>query len=343
VSTPSVCALLRALPKVELHVHLVGSASVPTVLALAARHGAATVPTDPRELAEFYAFRDFAHFVDVYRAVNALVTTAADVTELVRGLARDLAAGGVRHAEVTVTPLNHLTSGIEPGRLADALIAGRDQARAEHGVGLNWIFDTATELGVDAAWATLDWVRRHRPEGTVGFGLAGMEVGFARAPFARPFAEARDLGLRSLPHAGETSGPDTVWSAVRDLGAERIGHGISAVDDPRLVDQLAERGIPLDVCPTSNLRTGAVRSPAEHPLPRLVRAGVPVTINTDDPGMFGCDIVGEYRMAHDVLGLSVPELVQIARTAMHAATLPAQTKNALLADIDAAVRPVPDG
>ena len=333
----SLSAFLHALPKVELHVHLVGSASVPTVLGLAARHGAgrpeSAVPTDPDELAAFYAFRDFAHFVDVYQAVNALVRTPADVTDLVVGLAGDLAAGSVRYAEVTVTPVSHLSVGIDAGALAEALVEGRERARAEHDVELGWIFDTAGELGVDAAWATLDWVRRHRPEGTVGFGLGGPEVGVDRAAFARPFAAAREAGLRSLPHAGETTGAATVWSALRDLGAERIGHGIGAVTDPALLDHLAEHRIPLEVCPTSNLRTGAVTSLAEHPLPRLLRAGVPVTLNTDDPGMFGCDIVGEYRVAHDVLGLTPDELIALTRTAINAASCPPALSSALHAEL----------
>jgi aminodeoxyfutalosine deaminase len=329
-------AFLRALPKVELHVHLVGSASVPTVLRLAARHGALTVPTDPDELAAFYAFRDFAHFIDVYQAVNALVSTPADVTDLVLGLARELAAASVRYAEVTVTPVSHLSVGIAAGALADALVEGRQRARAEHVVELGWIFDTAGELGVDAAWATLDWVLAHRPAGTVGFGLGGPEIGVDRAAFAGPFAAAREAGLRSLPHAGETTGPATVWSALQDLGAERIGHGIGAIADPALLEHLAEHRIPLEVCPTSNLRTGAVRSLAEHPLPRLLRAGVPVTLNTDDPGMFGCDLVGEYRVAHEVLGLSVAELVGLTRTAIDAAGCPAELRTALHAELAAA-------
>lgn len=310
---------LRAWPKVELHIHLIGSASVPTVLGLASRHGRSAVPTDPDELAAFYTFRDFAHFIEVYQRVNALVTGPQDVTDLVIGLARDLAADGVRYAEVTVTPLSHLAVGIDPGALSAALVQGREHARTAHGVELGWIFDTAGELGVDAGWETLAWVLRHRPAGTVGFGLGGPEIGVGRAQFAGVFAAARDGGLHSLPHAGETTGPAGIWSALRDLGAERIGHGIHAVDDPRLLDHLAEHGIPLEVCPTSNVATGAVPSLPAHPLARLVRWGVPVTLNTDDPGMFGCDLVGEYRLAHEVLGLTPTELVDIAAAGIDAA------------------------
>ena len=175
----------------------------------------------------------------------------------------------------------------------------------------------------------------HRPAGTVGFGLGGPEIGIERAAFAGPFAAARDAGLRSLPHAGETTGPATVWSALRDLGAERIGHGIGAVDDPALVGYLAEHRIPLEVCPTSNLRTGAVPELAAHPLPRLLRAGVPVTLNTDDPGMFGCDLIGEYRLAHDVLGLTRAELLTVTRTALDASSCPADLRAELQAELAA--------
>lgn len=324
---------------VELHVHLVGSASVPTVLRLARRHGAGPVPHDPDALAGFYAFRDFPHFIEVYQQVNALVTTPADVVDLVVGLAGDHAAAGVRYAEVTVTPLSHLATGLHPTALADALTEGRDRARAEHGVELNWVFDVAGELGVDAAWATVRWVRAHRPPGTLGFGLGGPEVGVPRSAFAAPFAAARDAGLRSLPHAGETTGPESIWSALYDLHAERIGHGIRAVEDPRLLDHLAEHRIPLEVCPTSNLRTGVVRSPEEHPLARLVAAGVPVTLATDDPGMFGCDLAGEYRLAHDRLGVGVQELAGIARTGIDAAACTPGLRAAMHRAVDAAGRP----
>lgn len=332
-------AFLRALPKVELHVHLVGSASVPTVLALAARHGAGPVPREQAALVDFYTFRDFAHFIDVYEHVNALVTTPADVVDLVVGLARDLASATVRYAEVTVTPMSHVRAGIDPAALADALTAGRERARAEHGVELGWIFDAAGELGVDNAWDTLSWVHRHPPEGTVGFGLGGPEIGVGRAQFAGPFAAARAAGLRSLPHAGETTGAETVWSALRDLGAERIGHGIHAATDPRLLEHLAEHRIPLEVCPTSNVCTGAVSALAEHPLLRLVEAGVPVTLNTDDPGMFGCDLVGEYRVAHEVFGLDPAALVRLARTGVDAAYCAPDLATRIHVEIDAVPLP----
>lgn len=327
-------AFLHALPKTELHVHLLGSASPATVLALARRHQPGPVPTDTAALTRFYAFRDFAHFIEVYQQVSRLVTAPADVIDLVTGLAADLAAANVRYAEVTVTPISHLRAGIEPDALAHALDEGREQARRIHHVELGWIFDTAGEHGPSQAWDALAWVLRHRPAGTVGFGLGGPELGVGRAQFARMFTLARDAGLHSIPHAGETTGPATIWSALTDLGAERIGHGISAVTDPRLLDHLATHRIPLEICPTSNVRTGAVSAPDRHPLPRLIQHGVIVTLNTDDPGMFGCDLVGEYRLAHDLHGLTPAELVQLARNGVDAAFCSPQLKTQIHAEID---------
>jgi aminodeoxyfutalosine deaminase len=159
------------------------------------------------------------------------------------------------------------------------------------------------------------------------------------ADYAAGFGRARDAGLHCLPHAGETVGPAEVWAAVRELGAERIGHGIGAVGDPGLLAQLADRGIVLEVCPTSNLRTGAVPSLAEHPLPQLVAAGVPVSLATDDPGMFDTDLDTEYRVAHEVLGLgAAAELAEIARTGTRAAYCSGELRSRVLAEIDQLLR-----
>jgi aminodeoxyfutalosine deaminase len=329
---------VSSLPKAELHVHLVGSASVDTVLELARRHPERAVPTDRDALVAFYDFTDFAHFIDVYVKVTRLVTSGADITALVDGLATDLARNAVRYAEVTVTPSSHLLLGIEPDELAEALTVGRAVARERHGVEVAWVFDIAGSLGYDQGIATAEWVLRHRPAGTVGFGLGGNEVGVPRDLFRDPFDIAREGGLHLVPHAGETTGPETIWSALRDLNAERIGHGTSAVTDPELLAHLADEGIPVEVCPSSNIRTRAVRSLAEHPLPRLLEAGVPVTLGTDDPGMFHTDLNREYLLCHEHFGLSRSELADLARAGVRAAFCAEERKSSLLAEIDAAER-----
>lgn len=325
---------VRGLPKAELHVHLQGAASVPTVLELARRHPEIGVPTEEARLREFYTFTDFAHFIEVYISVNRLVRTAADIQALVTGLGRDLADAQVRYAEVTVTPDSHLQLGIAPDAVADALARGRAEVLAERGVELAWIFDIPGELGLESGLRTIDWVARYRPEHSVGFGLGGPEIGVPRAQFAAVFGRARELGLHCVPHAGETSGPQTIRDSIDLLGAVRIGHGISAAQDTGLLAELADRGIVLEVCPTSNVRTRAVPTIEAHPFALLRAAGVRVTVNTDDPGMFDTDLDREFLAVHTVFGLDAPALADLAREAVRASFAGPATRTRLLAEID---------
>ena len=248
MSSETLRAFIHALPKVELHVHLVGSAGVDTVVALARRHPEAGVPTDRAELEQFFTFRDFDHFLKVYWAVQSMLKDRHDICALVTGLAAELARQNVRYAEVTVTPYNHILDGMPSDELLDGLTEGRAIAAVEHGVELAWCFDIPGEKGVRAGRETVVFALRERPDGLVSFGLGGPEVGVGRAQFEPFFTTAREAGLHSVPHAGETSGPATIWSAVYDLGAERIGHGTSCTSDPALMAYLAEHRIPLEVC-----------------------------------------------------------------------------------------------
>ena len=327
---------IAGLPKAELHVHHVGSASPRIVAELAARHeGDTPVPADPAALADFFAFRDFAHFVEIYLSVVDLIRDDEDVRMLTYEIARELARGQVRYAELTVTPYSHVRRGIPAPAFCAAIEDARAGAAAELGVDLRWCFDIPGEAGLPAAEETLRIALDQRPDGLISFGLGGPEVGVPRAPFKPYFDKARAAGLHSVPHAGETTGPETVWDALRDLGAERIGHGISAARDPRLMAYLAEHKIPLEVCPTSNVRTRAVGTIEDHPLPVLVAAGVPVTINSDDPPMFGTTIEQEYAVAARLLDLDEAGVADLARAAVHASFRPAGGRSALLAEIDA--------
>ncbi|HEX8868862.1 MAG TPA: adenosine deaminase [Lentzea sp.] len=325
-------SFIHALPKVELHLHLVGSAGIDTVLELARRHPEAGVPVDRAELERFYTFRDFDHFLKVYWAVQSMLKGSDDIHTLVVGLARDLAAQNVRYAEVTVTPYNHVLDGVS----ADAVFAGLASGRAEAsslGVELAWCFDIPGEKGLAGARETLAYALTSGVAGLVSFGLAGPEEGVGRAQFAPFFDAAREAGLHSVPHAGETTGPETIWSAVRDLRAERIGHGTSCVQDPALVEHLALKGIPLEVCPTSNVRTRQVASIAAHPVRQMLDAGVVVTLNTDDPPFFGATLEGEYLAVASALGLSHGEVARLAENAVLASFLPNPRKTVLLEEI----------
>ncbi len=319
---------VRSLPKTELHVHLVGATSPLTVVELARRHPQTQVPTELDDLERFYTFRDFDSFVQVYQAVSGLVTSGEDVTVLIDGLARDFAEQGVRYAEVTVTAATQLADGIEPDELSEAMENGR-RAASGRGVEIAWVIDVHGGLGPRVGDVTIDWLTGFAPPRTIGFGLGGPEKGVPRSTFAPHFAAAHQLGLRSLPHAGETTGPETVWSALRDLGAERIGHGIAAAQDQDLMAYLAGEGITLEVCPTSNLCTGAVADLERHPLRQLMDAGVPITLSTDDPGMFGTDLVNEYLVAQRIAGLTSDEIISIVRQGIDASYCDERTRNRL--------------
>ncbi|WDZ82243.1 adenosine deaminase [Micromonospora cathayae] len=326
---------IAGLPKVELHVHHVGSASPRIVAELAARHeGRSPVPADPEALARYFEFRDFAHFIEIYLSVVDLVRDDTDVWLLTHEVARELARQQVRYAELTVTPFSHVHRGIPAPAFCEAIEDARRRAEADFGIVLRWCFDIPGEAGLPAAEETLRIALDQRPDGLISFGLGGPEIGVPRPQFKPYFDQARAAGLRSVPHAGETTGPQTVWDALRDLGAERIGHGISAAQDPELLAHLAEHRIPLEVCPTSNLRTRAVPSLEEHPLKQLVDAGVPVSINSDDPPMFGTTLNDEYAVAARLLGLDAAGVAELARAAVDAAFLPDPDKRRLTAEID---------
>jgi adenosine deaminase len=342
----SIDAFIDRLPKVELHLHLVGSASVPTVLELARRHpdGAGAsgrlmgrIPRTAAELAAFYEFRDFPHFADVYGAVSGLVREPADVADLVLGAARDLAGQNVRYAELTVTPYTFTAAGMPVAGLTEALDIAARSAGRDHGVRIAYIFDVAGELGAPAARATLEHALSWPPEALTGFGLAGIEQARPACAdvFRSVFGAAIAAGLHSVPHAGEMSGPATIWEALDGLRAERIGHGISCLDDPALVTRLRESQIPLEVCPTSNVCTRQVRDLEAHPLPRLLAEGLFVTLNSDDPPMFGTTLTEEYRRAASALGLSRSQLAGLAANGVRASFLDDATKRALVAEIEA--------
>jgi adenosine deaminase len=328
-------AFIAGLPKAELHVHHVGSASPQAVAQLAQRHeGSTPVPSDPQLLAEYFTFTDFAHFIQVYLSVVDLIRDANDVSTLTYEVARDLAAQQVRYAELTVTPYSSIVRGIAAEEFCDAVEDARTRAARDFGVQLRWCFDIPGEAGVPAANLTLDVALNERPAGLISFGLGGPEQGVPRAQFQAHFAAARAAGLHSVPHAGESTGPETVWEALTMLGAERIGHGIAAARDEALLAHLRSTGVPLEICPTSNVRTRSVRSLEEHPLTTLAAAAVPFTINSDDPPMFSTTLNREYGIAAQLLQLDTAGVADLARAAVRQSFLDPAGKTALLREID---------
>jgi aminodeoxyfutalosine deaminase len=336
----SLSDFIRGLPKAELHVHHVGSASPRIVSELAARHPG-TVPSDLDELRAFYEFRDFAHFIEVYLSVVALIRTPEDIRYLTYEVAREMATEQqLRYAELTCTPFTSVRPdddalGMPIEAYSEAIEDARVAAERDFGLVLRWIYDIPGEFGLLGADHTLEYAVQHRTEGLVGFGLGGPEIGVPRPQFQPHFDTARAAGLHSVPHSGETTGPEAVWDALRLLGAERIGHGTSAAQDPELLAHLAATGVPLEVCPSSNIATRAVATLDEHPIRAFRDAGVVITVNSDDPPMFGTTLNREYEIAADLLGLDEAGVAELARTAVRVSFAPEDVKTRVLGEIDA--------
>ena len=331
---PVLTDFIAGLPKAELHVHHVGSASPRIVAELAARHPG-TVPSDPEALRDFFVFEDFPHFIRNYLAVVDLIRTAEDVRLLTYEVAAEMATQQIRYAELTVTPYTSIRDDLPLEAFLEAIEDARVAAERDHGLELRWIFDIPADFGIPAAELTAAAALDHDVPGIVGFGVGGSEQGFPRSMFAAQFDRARAAGLHSVPHAGETTGPATIWDALQSLHAERIEHGIAAVADERLLAHLVEHGVALDVCPTSNVALRVVPDLDQHPIRQLVEAGVTVTINTDDPPMFATDLNAEYAIAARLLDLDEAGVADLARAAVTASFASDQTKARLTAEIDA--------
>lgn len=332
--TPEIESFIAGLPKAELHVHHVGSASPTIVAELAARHPG-RVPSDPATLADYFTFTDFAHFVELYLSIVDLVRTPQDVHTLTYGIAAELARQQVRYVELTCTPVTSVRAGVTIEEFVEAIEDVRVAAERDFGLTMRWIWDIPGELGLPAGEQTVAYALDHGPSSLIALGLGGPEIGVPRPQFEDCFARARAAGLHSVPHAGETTGPQTIWDALTVLGAERIGHGTSAVQDPALLAHLAEHRIPVEVSPTSNIATRAVATFAEHPLLAMVEAGVPVSINSDDPPMFSTTLAAEYQVAAVLLDLDMAGVADLARASVEHSFAPTAVKTAIVAEIDA--------
>ena len=331
MNTPSLKHLLTALPKAELHVHLEGSIEPSTVVELAARHG---VSLTVEKAAARYAPGDFLQFIEAFKWVTSLLRGPADYALIARRFAESLRRQNVLYAEVTVSIGIMFRRKQDPEANFSAL---REAASQVPGVRLAWIFDAVRQWGANAAAEVAQIAAQLRSPDIVAFGVGGDELALPARELRHVYEYAASQGLHRLIHAGEIGGPESVRDAVEILGAERIGHGIGVMRDERTMDFLAARGIPLEVCLTSNLRTGALarqlgRDSAgyqQHPLASFFRRGLPVTLSSDDPAMFETTLSTEYLQAHR-MGLTPVELVHIAEASFQHAFLPIQEKNALL-------------
>lgn len=280
-------------PKIELHVHLEGTVRADTLREIAKRNDYAL----PDDLESLYRFRDFRHFIEIWILTTNALQTEADFRQMVVDYAEEAKSHGAVYLEGIFSPAERVRRGVAYEAIFDGVCDGVDEARERHGVEIRLTPDIPRGFTMEEARETVEWSARYRDRGVVAVGLGGLEAEFPPEPYEEVFAHARSLGLGSVPHAGEVAGAASVRGALESLQADRLRHGIRAEEDPGLVRELADRGTVLDVCPLSNLRTGAVASLADHPLPRLVAAGVRCSISTDDPAMFDTDLSRDYEAA----------------------------------------------
>jgi len=277
------------------------------------------------DLREAFPFVDFGGFLKLYLAIASCLHEAEDFAEIVEDLGARLSDQGVGYAEVTFTPALHRHRGIVDAAMLEGLSEGRRRVLSRHDVLLRWVFDVV-RIFPEQAEPTLEFaltMQRRDPDSVVGLGLGGPEDRpHEVAPLREVFARARAAGLHSLPHAGELAGPERIWEALRELGAERIGHGVRCLEDPALVEYLRAEGIALEVCPSSNVCLGVVPSLAEHPLPRLLDAGLRVSLGSDDPPLFQTDLVQEYERVAKAFGWGAERMRALAEASIDQSFMP---------------------
>jgi adenosine deaminase len=322
---------IRAMPKVELHVHLEGSIRPRTLLELAEKNGVDLPATSVEGLHDWYAFRSFDHFIEVYLAAAACIRTPDDIERITSDFLDGQADQNILHSEVTYTAsTQRMQSGIPLDDQLDAINRARARAEKELGVTMTLTIDYPRNLDPDEFTEVARWAADNRSRGITALGLGGPEVGHPPELFREAFEVAREAGLPGVPHAGETEGAGSVRGALRYLHAVRIGHGVRCLEDLELVAELREKQVPLEVCPTSNVCLGVAPSFSEHPLPRLLDAGLYVTLNSDDPPMFGTTLTEEYLRSAAAFGLGRHEVAELVRRAAAATLLPKPERDALV-------------
>ncbi|MGA2587133.1 MAG: adenosine deaminase [Candidatus Aminicenantales bacterium] len=309
---------LDRLPKVELHVHLEGAIPHEALWKLVQKYGGDPAVPDLEALKKKFEYRDFVQFIETWAWKNRFLREYEDFAFIAEAAARDFVRQNIRYAEAFFSPADFSSRGLRPQELAQAVRRGL--ARVP-GTRVALVADLVRDHGPEQAAVTLAQVREVRDQGVIGIGIGGSEHEFPPEPFAGIYKEARRLGFRTSAHAGEAAGAESVWGAVRVLGAERIGHGTRAGEDEALIDDLAERRIPLEMCPLSNLRTGVIGALENHPIRRFFDRGVIVTVNTDDPAMFGNSLADEYLGLMEVFHFSRDEIRTLILQAVRASWL----------------------
>lgn len=334
----SIEEFICGLPKAELHLHLEGTVEPATLWKLAERHRTPLYQAGRQALENLYHTEDFTGFLQAFKTVCEHLRTPEDYEVITYNALRRLAEQNVRYAEILVSAGVILWKQQDLRRCFEGVEAGYRRAREESGIRAQWIFEAVRQFGAEAALAVAQAAAWLRGRGVVGFSIGGDERQAPPELFRKVFAYARSEGLLLTAHAGEAAGPESVWSALRMLNVERIGHGLTAAADAALVGHLAEKQVPLDVCVTSNVRTGCLSQASLHPLRTYFDKGLLVTLNSDDPALFGAELNQEYLLAHRLFGFNREELSRLAQNSFRAAFLPPEDKALFLAAFPASIR-----
>jgi len=315
-------SFILTLPKAELHLHLEGSIDPPTLQELRARHGKHSTLA---EIEQLYRYENFTGFLMAFKTVTDDLQTAEDFELITYRLMEKLKAESVLHAEVYVSVGVCLWRKQDFHTIFEGMERGRQRGERDFGISLLWIFDAVRQFGAEKAQRVAELAVLYRGTSVAGFGIGGDELKAAPELFRDVYAYAADHGLRLTAHAGENAGPGSIWGAL-NLHAERLGHALTAVQDPELVEELSRRQVPVEICLTSNLRTGCCPSLPEHPVRHYFDHGIMITLSSDDPAMFGTSLAQEYRLAQDNFGFTDEHLRELARNSFEASFLPVEKK-----------------
>ncbi|KPJ53301.1 hypothetical protein AMJ39_05195 [candidate division TA06 bacterium DG_24] len=320
-------AWLERLPKVELHLHLEGAIPLAALWQLIQKYGGDPSTPDRQALALKFTYTDFPHFIDTWVWKNQFLREYEDFTSVAEAVAQDLAAQNIRYIEVSFSPADFRRFGLEPQALTEAIREGLDRVP---GIQVALVADLVRDFGPETASLVLEKMNEVRDLGVIGVGIGGSEQLVPPEVFEGVYERARELGFRTTAHAGEVCGPESVWGVIRSLRTDRIGHATTAREDETLVDYLAQHAIPLELCPVSNLRTGAIGSIEEHPARIYFERGIPICINTDDPALFGTSLADEYSLLRRHLGFTRDDIRKVILQAIDVSWLPDERKFRLM-------------
>lgn len=325
-------AFIQSLPKAELHLHLEGAVTPETLVELRRRHGKKSTIADAESL---YQYKDFLGFLMAFKTLTDDLQTPEDYEFITYRLMEQLKAENVLHVEVYVSVGVCLWRKLDFDAIFEGLERGRERGERDFGISLLWIFDAVRQFGAEAAQTVFELAAKYRDRNVVGIGIGGDEIKAPPELFREQYAYASAQGLRLTCHAGESAGSESIWGAL-NLGAERIGHGLNAYRDPELIEELAQRQVPIEICVTSNLKTGCCLNIHEHPVRKYFDQGLMITLNSDDPAMFGTTLNREYELAQSEFGFTDEHLRELARNSFEASFLPAEKKVAFLNMLDSA-------